>query len=120
MVSKAHALGAEKAGLVLEFGGDFNLADAGPDDGEHVFEELAADQCGLRHELQFVFVLDEAQRLDKRRGELGEEVAAQLRRQLGAEAGELGDGGVGGIEAGELGAGLRSEPLHGRDGGQGR
>ena len=38
-----HAFGATEAGLVFEFRGDFNLAEAGPDEVENMVEELAAD-----------------------------------------------------------------------------
>ena len=44
---EAHAFRAVEAGLVLEFGGDFDFANAGADDGEDVLEEFAADESVL-------------------------------------------------------------------------
>ena len=77
-------------------------------------------QRSLRHEGQFVLVFHQAQRLDERSGNRGKKAALQLRRQFGSKSGELGNCGVGGIESGELGAGLCCHPLHRGDGRPGR
>ena len=116
MVSKRHALGALEAGLVFELGGDFNFLHAGADEGENVIEEFAADQRGFVHELQLVFVLDEAERLDK--GAASAE--GKLRRSLeGSSARKRARSAtvVCRVEAGKLSPGLRGQPLDGGDGG---
>jgi hypothetical protein len=75
---KAHALGAVQTGLVLEFGGDFDFLDARAHQVEDVFEELAASEGGRGHQLQLVFVFEEAEWLNERRGEGGKESAAEF------------------------------------------
>ncbi len=41
---EAHAFGSVKAGLVFEFGCDFDLANTGPDDGKDVLKKPASDK----------------------------------------------------------------------------
>ena len=72
---------------------------AGADDGEDVIEETAADEGVLADDAELVIVFDEPEGFDERCGKRREEIAAEFGGELEAKASELGDSGVGGIEA---------------------
>jgi hypothetical protein len=83
---ETHAIGTVQASLMLEFRGNLDLANSGTDDTEDVLKKFAADKSCFRHELELVFVFDEAEWLHKRRGKRNEKGAAKFGRQLGTKA----------------------------------
>ena len=97
---------------MLQLGGHFDFSEAGPDEAENVLEELAASERRFDHQRQLVLVLDLAQRHNQGRGQRGKKVAAKASGQRGAVASQIGNRGLGWVEAGKLDAGLRGQPLN--------
>jgi hypothetical protein len=122
---KGHALRAEDAGLVFQFGRHVKLAKAGAEESQDMVKEPAAEKCGFPHGAELVFILYETERLDQGSGNGREKTAAKFRGECGLPTLQVGDGGVSGVESGELLGGLRAglrcelggEPLDGGDSG---